>query len=267
MKNFNFLVLILSLFLLCSCNDEGINEDNFETTLNILNEEGDNITITPQGIPVKLNFIFHNVSEKIQRVRFTDGQQYDLEVYNSQGVLVWNWANGKAFTASLTELVFAPGEIKTYNEIWDQTSNEGVQVPAGIYNVYVNRSWKRGRPDMSTGPVQIEIDDSIAGTWIWYETSGGIGGITETPESTGETRRIVFQGNGDVIFYTNDVVTLTTTYSLASENTIISDEPIPVVKIEGIDSFFYIYSFPYENELELQENVYDGFLHNYRKAL
>jgi hypothetical protein len=171
------------------------------------------------------------------------------------------------FAQSLTELVFKPNEAKTFEEIWDQTSNEGVQVPAGIYNVYVNRTWNAARPDMSAGPIQIEIDDSIVGTWIWYETSGGFMGITETPESTGETRRVVFQENGDVTFFTNDVATLVSTYSLASEDTIISEDPLPVMKVEDLDSFIFIYSFPDENELKLQENVYDGFIHNYRKEL
>lgn len=264
MKKKYFLVLIISFFFLSGCNDESIEEDTFKRTLKILNEEDNQITIAPQGISLKLNFLFQNVTDKTQRVRFIDGQQYDLEIYNSQGVLVWNWANGKVFTAALTELVFTPGEVKTFEETWDQTSNAGVQVPAGFYNVYVNRTWNA---DMSAGPVQIEIDDSIVGNWIWYETSGGIGGITETPESTGETRRVVFQDNGNVTFFTNDVATLASTYSLASEDTIISDDPLPVVKIEDIDSFFYIYSFPDENELELQENVNDGFIHNYRKEL
>jgi hypothetical protein len=264
MKKIYFLVLIISFFFLSGCNDESPEKDTFQRTLKILNEEDNEITVAPKGISLKLNFLFHNVTDKTQKVRFTDSQQYDLEIYNSQGVLVWNWANGKGFTTALTELVFTPGEVKTFEEIWDQTSNEGVQVPVGFYNVYVNRTLNA---DMPAGPVQIEIDDSIVGNWIWYETSGGIGGITETPESTGETRKVVFQDNGNVTFFTNDIITLASTYSLASEDTIISNDPLPVVKIEGIDSFYYIYSFPDENELELQENVNDGFIYNYRKAL
>jgi len=109
-----------------------------------------------------------------------------------------------------------------------------------------------------------ENNESIIGTWNWYETSGGIGGIIETPQTTGETRKVVFQENGTVTFYTDDEITLTSTYSLDRENTIISADPLPVVKVDGID-FVYIYSFPYVDELELQENVYDGFIHNYRK--
>lgn len=108
-----------------------------------------------------------------------------------------------------------------------------------------------------------ENNENIIGTWNWYETSGGIGGIVETPQTTGETRKVVFQENGDVTFYTNDEVTLSSTYTLSNEKTILSDEALPVVKVEGLD-FNYVYSFPYVNELELQEAVIDGFIHNYR---
>lgn len=109
-----------------------------------------------------------------------------------------------------------------------------------------------------------ENNESIIGTWTWYETSGGIGGIVETPQTTGENRKVVFQENGDVTFYINNEVTLSSVYTLAKENTIISDEPLPVVEVDGID-YLFIYSFPYVDELELQENIFDGFIHNYRR--
>jgi hypothetical protein len=128
---------------------------NFETTLSILNEDRDNIEVFQQGEPIILSFTFQNISGEIQAVQFTDYQQYDLQVYDSQDTLVWNWANDKVFPQALTELVFDVGETKVFEETWDQTSNEGVQVPVGIYNVYVNRFWN---PDMSTGPEQIEIE-------------------------------------------------------------------------------------------------------------
>ena len=117
---------------------------------------------------------------------------------------------------------------------------------------------------MACSDSDTDDNENIVSTWNWYETSGGIGGITETPQTTGETRKVVFQNNGDVTFYTDDEVTLSSTYTLATEITIISDEPLPVVKIDDLD-FDYIYSFPYVDELELQENLIDGFIYNYSK--
>ena len=152
MKKYRLIFLIISLGFLFNCNDGDIGVrapvSNFNTSLDILNEDSKDITISPQGIPVKFSFSFRNVSGETQTVQFSDAQQYDLEVYNSQGALVWNWANEKAFPQSLTELVFDPGEIKAFEESWDQTSNEGLQVPAGIYNVYVNRNWNTDMPHL-----------------------------------------------------------------------------------------------------------------------
>jgi len=126
--------LIVFYGLLYSCSDnytpENISEfSNFETTLSILNENGENIEFAKQGDPVILSFSFRNISGQIQTVRFQDGQQYDLQVYDSQDNLVWNWANDKVFIQALTELVFDVGETKAFEETWDQTSNEGIQVP------------------------------------------------------------------------------------------------------------------------------------------
>ena len=127
----------------------------FETTLSILNENGDNIEVSQQGNPIILSFSFRNISGEIQTLQFPDGQQYDLQLYNSQDTLVWNWANDMVFIQFQTELVFDVGEAKVFEEIWDQTSNEGTQVSVGIYNVYVNRFW---HTDLSTGPKLIEIE-------------------------------------------------------------------------------------------------------------
>jgi hypothetical protein len=101
MRKYCFIYLIFFCGFSCSCNDDYTQDDisefsNFETTLSILNNDGESI-----------------------------------------------------------ELVFDVGETKAFKEIWDQTLNEGVQVPVGIYNVYVNRYWNT---DMSTGPEQIKIE-------------------------------------------------------------------------------------------------------------
>jgi hypothetical protein len=107
-------------------------------------------------------------------------------------------------------------------------------------------------------------NESIVGNWVWYETTGGIAGVHETPENTGETRKVVFEDNGNITFYTNGEVTQSSTYTLAIEKTMMSEDPLPVVKVEGT-SFIYIYSFPYVDELNLVENVTDGFEYKYKK--
>jgi len=108
------------------------------------------------------------------------------------------------------------------------------------------------------------VSEGIIGSWVWYETSGGFAGVHETPVNTGETRKVVFEDNGEVTFYTNGEVTFSSIYTLANEKTIMAEDPLPVVKVEGI-SFVYVYSFPSSDELILRENVSDGFTYEYRR--
>lgn len=113
-----------------------------------------------------------------------------------------------------------------------------------------------------------EDNNPIVGSWNWYKSSGGFAGTVQTPESTGETRKVIFQDNGSVTFYANDEATLSATFTLANEKTIYSEHPIPVVKVEGDvlgTALLFAYSFPDNNELELKDNFFDGFTHNYRK--
>ena len=57
---------------------------------------------------------------------------------------------------------------------------------------------------------------------------------------------------------------MSSTYTLSNEKTVLSDQTLPVVKVQDFNT--YVYSFPYVNELELQEAVIDGFVHNYRRG-
>jgi hypothetical protein len=153
-----FLILLCCLLFGCWDDDSPGNSFQtsiFQTTLKLLNRYGDNIAVSQQGNPITLRFSFRNVSGEIQTLHLSSTQEYDLQVYDSHDTLVWNWANDKAFLDVLTELVFDVGETKEYEETWDQTANDGTQVPAGIYPVYVNRFWDS---DRSTGPKLIEIE-------------------------------------------------------------------------------------------------------------
>lgn len=151
-----FLIFFCALLTSCWNDDDSTSQTStFETTLSILDQNENNIEVEQQGIPITLSFSFHNVSGRIQTLRFPGGQQYDLQVYDSQDNLVWNWANDKNFIQVQTELVFDIDETKTYEETWNQTSNDDTQVPAGIYHVYVNREWDT---DRSTGPELIDIE-------------------------------------------------------------------------------------------------------------
>jgi hypothetical protein len=50
-------------------------------------------------------------------------------------VLIWNWAYERDFAQVVTELTFAPGEAKEFEETWDGLSNAGRVVGQGVYHV------------------------------------------------------------------------------------------------------------------------------------
>ena len=112
-----------------------------------------------QGDEVRFVITMRNPTDEAVTLVFPTAQHYDIEVYDSSDVLVWNWAHGLVFTQAFTNLVLAPGEAVTYEESWDQKDNEGNQVPAGTYAVYLDcRCQGSGASALHlVGPQQIEI--------------------------------------------------------------------------------------------------------------
>ncbi|WP_159023588.1 hypothetical protein [Formosa sp. L2A11] len=53
----------------------------------------------------------------------------------------------------------------------------------------------------------------ITGDWQWQSASGGLAGITETPESTGESRTLVISADS-IASYQNQVLNFKTAYTL-----------------------------------------------------
>jgi hypothetical protein len=47
--------------------------------------------------------------------------------------VIWNWAYGQIFPDVMTEIVLAPGEVKSWEESWNGLSNEGLMVGPGVY--------------------------------------------------------------------------------------------------------------------------------------
>ena len=134
------LTTILTIFLciiLMSCENDDSNNtllQNIETNLTITEGAGNESAVFDQGESLIFVIKIRNLTNETQTLRFSSGQLYDIEVYDADDNLIWNWANDKAFLTVETELVFIPNEIKTFEEIWDQISNEGNPISLGTYN-------------------------------------------------------------------------------------------------------------------------------------
>ena len=106
-------------------------------------------------------------------------------------------------------------------------------------------------------------NEQFVGTWDWAATTGGIGNINETPESTGIQRTITFT---DAYIYTvkeNGATVSEGTYNLLIEVTpnehkeklFIDFSNYPDVFVDGIDS----------SNLYLGDHTNDGYSYHYKK--
>ncbi len=112
-----------------------------------------------EGSEVHFLITMRNPTDSPITLSCPDTQLYDIELYSSDNILVWNWARGPAFAAVTTDVVLGPGEVRTYEETWDQKDNQGNQAPTGTYAVFLKCVCPRlGGPDQHvSGPQNIEI--------------------------------------------------------------------------------------------------------------
>ena len=111
--------------------------------------------------------------------------------------------------------------------------------------------------------VTIDSDqEKILGQWVWDHSFGGIAGMQITPESTGQTRRLIFEEQ-QLLQFVNDSLRQSNEYYLTTDVTVFSPELVPVVYLDGVAVFTYY--FEHANLLILHDNFVDGFAHHYRK--
>ena len=122
-----------------------------------------------------------------------------------------------------------------------------------------------GSESKPVAPVGVTIDldqEKILGQWVWDHSFGGIAGMEITPESTGQTRRLVFEEQ-HLLQFVNDSLRQSNEYYLALDKTIFSTDSVPVVYLDNVA--VYPYYFENVNLLILNDNFVDGFAHYYRR--
>lgn len=74
------------------------------------------------GSDVTFTFTVKNTRSTPVEMKFNDGQQYDIRVWDANDALVWRWAADKGFAQVVTTRTLAPGESVTYVEHWKPAS-------------------------------------------------------------------------------------------------------------------------------------------------
>lgn len=104
----------------------------------------------------------------------------------------------------------------------------------------------------------------LFGFWYWTQSSGGIGGIIQTPTTVGYTRIFLFDGFGNFYEFRNNRLFKRARYNVVNKQTIFGTVS-PVLEIPGYLDM--VVTFPNYRTLTLTENVYDGFTLNFVRII
>jgi hypothetical protein len=107
--------------------------------------------------------------------------------------------------------------------------------------------------------------NQILGTWSWYQTTGGIAGIDETPINTNQTRSVVFTQSGNVIFYTNGKETANHKYEIKKGISILDHKEHDLLVYANMNHVVYLPLNKY-GSLIIADDVVDGFTSKYNRS-
>ncbi|MCZ6916272.1 MAG: hypothetical protein O7I93_05815 [Gemmatimonadetes bacterium] len=116
---------------------------------------------------------------------------------------------------------------------------------------------------------QEQLPESLFGTWSWMRATGGIAGVTLTPESTGYTRVLRFTPPNRVELFRNgeperdttfEIITLVEDGVAGSSFGLRFDQPLMDFATQRID-------FTEEGDLVLTDPCCDGFSYEWRRVI
>ncbi|MBE9583710.1 hypothetical protein IM792_04560 [Mucilaginibacter sp. JRF] len=111
-------------------------------------------------------------------------------------------------------------------------------------------------------PIDIK---SLSGQWDWKKTTGGIAGITITPETARYILHIEFK-NSEMLYYKNGEVTQHFHYDITRDKTIYSTDSLYIIKPDTTTNAMPLVITKAVNDtLVLADNVHDGFTTTYIK--
>ncbi|MDQ0257996.1 hypothetical protein J2S74_005459 [Evansella vedderi] len=76
------------------------------------------LKVDVDGEKVTVTMTLTNTSENVKRVEFSSGQQFDVFIRDNEGNTVYHYAEGKVFTQALILEEIAPGDTKTFEDVW-----------------------------------------------------------------------------------------------------------------------------------------------------
>jgi len=96
------------------------------------------LDIKQEGSEVKLVFFLCNISEKILRLDFDVGREFDFFVENTEGKEVYRWSYGKEiYLPAITQNKLKKDEKLSFSGVWDYKDNNDSRVEPGKYSITI----------------------------------------------------------------------------------------------------------------------------------
>lgn len=107
----------------------------------------------------------------------------------------------------------------------------------------------------------IDVPTTLIGSWNWLYSSGGFAGVTYTPETTGEVRKIEFDADNNFKYYVNDILKSEHTFHIEKSKSITGQDSALI--ITNLLWSRQSITFRTSDTLILLDECYDCFGHCY----
>ena len=129
----SLMCLLILAGVILACGGGGDREPVFKTTLALLNSGSGVSTVFNSTEPITLELSITNLWNSEQTLSLSSPQTYEFIVARKgETQPLWYWSHDKGFPTVMVDLIFEPGETKSWQEIWDQT--DFTNTPVGIGN-------------------------------------------------------------------------------------------------------------------------------------
>ena len=89
-----------------------------------------------RAVPVlRADLIIRNTTDEPLRITTPSGQQFDFEIRNEEGDIVYRWSDGRAFTQAVTTIDLSPG-VRVFSVEVPLSSGDATPLPPGRYTIH-----------------------------------------------------------------------------------------------------------------------------------
>lgn len=104
---------------------------------------------------------------------------------------------------------------------------------------------------------------TLTGEWRWVSSTGGIAGITITPETAGYEQKLVLTDDMKYSRYKDNVLQKSGKFEITQEKSIYKTELVDFINFD--DGTMSVIQENTSNELLLADNFYDGFGETFKR--